>query len=121
MTTSPTNTRLDAARLYELRELAGADTALLRELVQTFIDDAAARVSLLSEAAARGDVATVGRLAHTLGGSSLGIGAGRLAAMCRTIETQAGAGALTDAPELLAELAAELAAVTRALRGAMTP
>jgi HPt (histidine-containing phosphotransfer) domain-containing protein len=77
---------LDPAVLDELRAATGDDDEFLRDLVATYVDEAAGHLDALGQAAAAVDAASIVRPAHTLKSSSASIGAMRLASICRDIE-----------------------------------
>ena len=78
---------LDPAVLDELRAATGDDDEFLRDLVATYVDEADGHLEALGQAAATADAAAIVRPAHTLKSSSASVGAMRLAAICRDIET----------------------------------
>ena len=106
------SSRLDPETLAGLRDL-GPDE--FRELVQLYLNEAAARVSGLQTMVERGDSQSLSRLAHSLMGSSLGFGANTLAGYCSEIE-QATARGAPDVEELVAEVTAEFDRVRAALK-----
>jgi PleD family two-component response regulator len=87
-----------------------------RRLIDQFIQEASARVLTLKEAARRADAPALKAVAHSLKGSSMIMGAARLAALCAQVEEQV---ALTPGaevtPALLTEIDEELARVQHAL------
>ncbi len=107
---------LNPSRLAELRSLAGDDhPRLVEELFSAFLEEAPGSLSALREAMDKRDPARVRTVAHSLKGASLGVGADRLADLCRSLEQEALAGALPPAGPTLAAFEAELAE----LRGLM--
>jgi histidine phosphotransfer protein HptB len=80
---------LDPDTLQELRGVLGADFPLL---VTTFVTDSESRLAAIRAALAAGDAPAVREAAHALKGSSLNIGAHRLAAACVAVEAFARAG-----------------------------
>jgi HPt (histidine-containing phosphotransfer) domain-containing protein len=88
---------IDAATFAELQESAGAD--FVKELVQTFLEEAPAMLSELRESLAAGQADAFRRAAHSLKSNSLTFGALALAALARELDP----------------LAAEYARVARAL------
>ncbi len=67
-----------------LREATGDE--FVRELVQTFLDDAPSLLVALRAAAAQGDAAAFRRAAHTIKSNSSTFGATALAAQARELE-----------------------------------
>jgi DNA-binding NarL/FixJ family response regulator len=87
-----------------------------RRLIDQFIREACARVRALQEAAVRADAGALNAGAHSLKGSSMIMGASRLAALCAQVEAQvavAPGGEVT--PALMAEIDQELVRVQHAL------
>jgi signal transduction histidine kinase/CheY-like chemotaxis protein len=107
---------LDPTAVTQVRAvLAGADAGML---VEVFVGQADERLAALHAARAAGDVDAFLRACHALRGSSATLGASRLAACARALETTARAGPLPSAPELAA-LTAEVAEAGTALRQAL--
>lgn len=102
---------IDAATFAELQESAGAD--FVKELVQTFLEEAPAMLSELREALAAGHADAFRRAAHSLKSNSLTFGALALAALARELEL----GGLDAArrPNALDPLMAEYDRAARAL------
>ena len=100
---------LDATAFAGVAELASGDEGLLRELVETFTSDAAERIAALREAAAVADADGLRTAAHTLAGSSSGLGASTLAELCRRLEMRASVLSAPEAVRLVAELETEFA------------
>ncbi len=105
---------LDPRVLDELRELLGAE---LDSVAALFLSDATARLKRLRAALETRDCKTFFEEGHTLKGSSANVGAVRLAAMCRELQRMGREEDLAGAPELVARVEWELAAVQKALRG----
>jgi len=90
---------VDIARLEALRQLIGDDE--FRRLADKFLGDLARRVDAMGRLSAAGDVAALGREAHTLRGTAGSYGletvatlAERLEAACATAEPERVAGGL---------------------------
>jgi HPt (histidine-containing phosphotransfer) domain-containing protein len=81
------------ATFAELQEAAGAD--FVKELVQTFFEEAPVMLAELREAHAKGDVDGFRRAAHSLKSNGLTFGAQNFAAMARDLELE-GLGASTS-------------------------
>jgi HPt (histidine-containing phosphotransfer) domain-containing protein len=102
---------IDAATFAELQDSAGAD--FVKELVQTFLEEAPAMLAELRQALAAGQADAFRRAAHSLKSNSLTFGALALAALARELEL----GGLDAArrPDALDPLLAEYDRVARAL------
>ncbi len=101
---------LDASALSPFREADAASGAdFTGELIDEFMREASSQVEQLRAAAARGDTAAVRATAHSLKGSSLTMGAHRLAALCDRIEAREG-----DASRLAVEIDREFVKVGEA-------
>ena len=105
---------IDAATFAELQESAGAD--FVKELVQTFLEEAPAMLAELREALAAGHADAFRRAAHSLKSNSLTFGAGALAALARDLELSAGPVVRRERPAALDVLAGEERRVRVALR-----
>lgn len=102
MTTEPT---LDPGGIERLLEITGGDVAFVDELIDTYLEDAAAQIEALSRAAASGDIAELVRPAHSLKSSSDNVGAVALTSLCRTLEAEARGGTVVDAATRVAAVA----------------
>jgi PAS domain S-box-containing protein len=112
---------LDHAALEALvSSLGGGEEArdAVRELVDTFLEDADTQMATLRGAVERGDADTARRAAHTLKSNGATFGAGPFAELCRKLEELGRAGDLDGAPELLARAEEEWARVREALAAA---
>jgi CheY-like chemotaxis protein len=108
---SPT---LDPAAIDAFREAGAPD--FTRRVIDQFIEEAGARVRALSDAAGRADAAAMRSNAHSLKGSSMIMGASRLAALCGQVEDQLATRPGGDAsPALMTEIGRELVRVQQAL------
>jgi CheY-like chemotaxis protein len=101
------------ARLSELQEEGEPD--ILRELIELFLTDVPPQLVALRKAMEAGDAHSVGRIAHTLKGSSGNMGATRMTAICSDLEDVGASGDLSAAPELLERLEEESRRVRMAL------
>lgn len=90
---------IDRDVLDELEQSVGDDRAFLRELVETYLDDAPRQIAALRSGIANGDVELTNRAAHTLKSTSASIGALGLSAMARELQTMT-AVETTDAADL---------------------
>jgi HPt (histidine-containing phosphotransfer) domain-containing protein len=86
---------LDVGVVDELRESTGGDDDFVRDLIATYIEEGAAMLDGMADAARGADAPAMVRPAHTLKSSSASIGALRLAAICRELEA-AGREGRTD-------------------------
>ena len=102
---------IDAATFAELQESAGAD--FVKELVQTFLEEAPGMLTELREALAAGHADAFRRAAHSLKSNSLTFGALALAALAR--EQELGGLDAARQSNALDPLTAEYARVARAL------
>jgi HPt (histidine-containing phosphotransfer) domain-containing protein len=87
-----TGSDLDAVWLIPeaLQQLVDCgDTDLVEELIAIFQSDTASRLQVLDQAVATGDCVTVRAEAHTIKGSSVQVGANRVAEACRQMEMEA--------------------------------
>jgi CheY-like chemotaxis protein/HPt (histidine-containing phosphotransfer) domain-containing protein len=106
---------LDTAALDRLREIAGGDAGFLQEMFETFLTDAPGMLAEMRQSLARGDAATLRRVAHSLKSNSADFGAQALSDLCRELEMMGKAGILDGVAEKLASAEAEWAQVRAAL------
>jgi CheY-like chemotaxis protein/HPt (histidine-containing phosphotransfer) domain-containing protein len=104
---------LDAAMVAELRELSGD---ALPELLELYLDDAAAQLLVIVGALERGDPAGAGAAAHRLKGASLSVGAALVSAVAAELETRATADDVSGAAALLSALERAVMNTDEALR-----
>lgn len=109
---------LDAGALDRLRELDPTGRGRVVDRVLQAFEGSARRLSpQLLEAAAAGDRATVGHVAHTLKSSSASIGAAHVSRLCAALEADVRDGTAVDlvarTRALASELDAALAAISR--------
>jgi PleD family two-component response regulator len=108
------NDSLDLTVIGAFRDAGSPD--FTRRLIDQFVAEAVGRVRTLQEAATRADVQELRAIAHSLKGSSMIMGATRLAALCAEVENQVAGtpgGAVTQA--LMVEVDRELVRVQQAL------
>jgi signal transduction histidine kinase/CheY-like chemotaxis protein/HPt (histidine-containing phosphotransfer) domain-containing protein len=110
--TPPADT-LDTTTLVDLEDIMGDE---LVTLVDAYLRDGDARMQKLREAAARGDSAEVGKLAHSLKSSSANLGAVPLSSRARMVEEAARRGTLVDPMDSVAALDRLYANAAAALR-----
>ena len=105
---------LNLAVIDGFRETGAPD--FTRRLISQFISEAGTQVRALQEAARRADAPKLKAIAHGLKGSSMIMGASRLAALCGQIEDQIVAVAVCEVPPaLMEEIDRELVHVQQAL------
>src|SRR4051794_22752740 len=102
---------IDAATFSELQATAGED--FVRELVDTFLEEAPPMLAGLRSALARGDADTFRRSAHSLKSNGNTFGALPFGAMARDLELR---GLAAARPEALDELEGEFARAAAALK-----
>jgi CheY-like chemotaxis protein/HPt (histidine-containing phosphotransfer) domain-containing protein len=96
---------IDPVVFGELRILDdAAEGGLLVELVEQFVRETQPLLVELREALEVGDVLTVGRIAHSIKGSSVQLGGRRLALSCGRLERKAAAGSLAEGQDDLLEV-----------------
>jgi signal transduction histidine kinase/CheY-like chemotaxis protein len=74
----------------------GGDLDLYQEILAIFAAEAPARIAAFEEAMSRGDREAMRRLAHSLRGSALAVGADRLAEAATRLEAASGPGASVE-------------------------
>ncbi|MGA9884987.1 MAG: response regulator [Candidatus Acidiferrales bacterium] len=84
------------------------DRELLDELVRLFIEGSPAAMREMRQALSERDAHALGRLAHTMKGSSGSLGANRVSEAALVLEMRARPGALENAGELIGALQSEL-------------
>ncbi|HXG45894.1 MAG TPA: response regulator [Gemmatimonadales bacterium] len=92
---------LDPTPLDQLRQL---DAGLAREICRIFLSETPLRLIELSRAVEDGQIADIQRVAHSLKGSCLMIGARDLGLRAEVLERQAAAGALHQAGEQMSRI-----------------
>jgi HPt (histidine-containing phosphotransfer) domain-containing protein len=105
---------LNLETLDSLKECADDDPRFLPELIAAYLSDAEARLAEMRKIHAAGDAVALGRMAHTLKGSSLNLGADGLAGLMQVLERDGKRGVLPPG-ERLGEGEAEFARVRTAL------
>jgi len=91
--------------------------SLFLELIDLFVEDAAAQLQSMQAALAAGDVKTLERAAHTLKSSSANIGAARMSGICFEIEKLGRAGSLDGVEGLIASTGEAYDEVRQVLSG----
>jgi HPt (histidine-containing phosphotransfer) domain-containing protein len=93
------------------------DTGLVEELVAIFQADTIARLKVLGRAVAAGDLDVVRAEAHSIKGSALQVGAGRVAELCKQMEIEARKPAPQELFSLLVRTEQRFDEVCRAMAG----
>ena len=109
-------TAIDPIAFAELQASAGAD--FVRELIDTFLEEAPPMLAELREGLAGARAEPFRRAAHSLKSNASTFGAATLAAMARDLELQGLAAATPAALAALAQQYAAAAAELKALRDA---
>jgi HPt (histidine-containing phosphotransfer) domain-containing protein len=107
---------IDPTSFAELQASAGAE--FVRELIDTFLEEAPPMLAELGEALAAGRAEPFRRAAHSLKSNASTFGAATLAAMARDLELQGLAAATPVALAALAQQYDAAAAELKALRDA---
>jgi CheY-like chemotaxis protein len=108
---------LDQAIIDELRLLgAAAEENVLADLVAQFVHDTQPLLVQLGDALEMGDTRAVGRIAHSIKGSSIQLGGRRVASSCRRLEQRATSGSLSDGHDDLHDIEVDYEELCRALR-----
>jgi len=84
------------------------DRSLLEELLRLFVDESQSTLRQIRDSWSAHDARAVGRLAHTLKGSSANVGATAVSEVAQTIERLARAGNLENAVRSIADLEREV-------------
>lgn len=118
---APEPLQLDAQALAKLRELdPDGRHGVVQRVLQTFESTLQRQTAELREARDRGDMAVMGRIAHTMKPSSAAVGALALSTLCADVERQVRngetAGLLPRVENLLSEAERALVAVRAMLR-----
>jgi len=79
----------------------GEFNLFVKDLIDTFIEDAPNQITMLKESHISGDTATLERTAHTLKSSGLTFGVDQFAALAAELEEKARMGDLNDATALI--------------------
>jgi hypothetical protein len=101
----------------ELRQLAeGGDGDLVREVLTVFHSDTAKRLAMMRAALTANDRTKLKGEAHAVKGSAAQVGAGRVAALCRKMESEASALSEGELDSLLADIETAFADVCRQMQ-----
>jgi CheY-like chemotaxis protein/HPt (histidine-containing phosphotransfer) domain-containing protein len=116
------STLLDATRTAQLRATLGhGDGSLLRKVVEGFLRAAHDRIGPLRTAIEEGDAPAVRRIAHTLRGSALNLGAVRITAVASALERMDATAGHIEAHALVDDLQTEIERVEPALLRLLQP
>ncbi|MBI3650209.1 MAG: Hpt domain-containing protein [Acidobacteria bacterium] len=107
---------IDQQALTDLWKDMDENEDIIRELIRIFLDDARQQMSNAHQSLATANPIELGRIAHTLKGSSLYYGAKKLAEICGLLETICRQGQLPQAASLIREIETEFEMVKEALR-----
>jgi HPt (histidine-containing phosphotransfer) domain-containing protein len=111
----PESDLLDPRMLDAIRQLDDGATGLLSQVVRIYIQSAPALLAKLRRGMDDGDHELVRQAAHSLKASSANLGAARLAALCKRVESDARARALGPDTPRAHEVEAEYHRVQAAL------
>jgi HPt (histidine-containing phosphotransfer) domain-containing protein len=109
---------IDTAVLDELEHSIGDDRQFLRDLVETYLDDAPMQLATMRDGISVGSVERVNRAAHTLKSNSASVGANGLSAMCRELETLTSPATTESADLMTPEVDTLIDAITAELERA---
>lgn len=106
---------LDAVDLAMLASLEGAQVEgepdIVVELMELYLEDASGKLAAMREDLGGNGGGSVGRLAHSLKGSSANLGARRVASLCDELERMSEGDASCDGGALVNRLEMELSCV----------
>jgi len=107
---------INPSALDAIRKLGGLRNAsLANQVIGAYLADTPPRFAQLRAAAEAGDAEALRQAAHALKSSSANVGAERLAALCKELETLGRGGGGDDVRPLVARAEAEVARVVGAL------
>jgi HPt (histidine-containing phosphotransfer) domain-containing protein len=106
---------IDPQVFQALYASTGQDPEFLRELMDTYFQDAPQLLADMRAALAAGNAADFRRAAHSLKSNSANFGARHLAALCKELEDKGKAGVLDGAGAKIELIQAEYAQVKAAL------
>ena len=102
------------AGLEELRKELSAE--FVQEVFEVFLKDTPARLEALRRGLAHGDTTVLGRVAHSIKGSSSALGAENMAALCGKLTRRAHKGQLDEAAVVVERLEAEFERVRSTMK-----
>ena len=94
--------------MRQLREMTCEDDDLMREILDTLIDDTSRQIPLIESAIRDRDATECRRLAHYSKGACANVGANATAAVLEKMERYAASGSVTECGLQLAKLASEV-------------
>ena len=97
----------------------GGDENLLNELIQIFLNEAPAQIAALRQAVASTDYEALERTAHTLKGELSYMGSSTASENAKHLELCGREHDFASASDLIAKLAAEISAISAAMRGGL--
>lgn len=112
---------IDASVMEHLKTELGGDPALVKDLVQTFLDESPQLIARMRDASSRGDAPLLMRAAHTLKSTSATFGALRLSDLSKDLETLGRTGRTDGASGRIEALGRAYAEVEAELRRWLTP
>lgn len=115
MSDSSTTATVNRARLESLVDEIG-DRDIVRQAVQSFLDELVERLQAIRTAISAGDPAVIRTAAHALGSPAAMLGATEVTRVCRTMESQNAEGDAVLVP-LMTELDSIAARTVAELRG----
>jgi len=89
-------------------ERVEGDRGLLEELLRLFFDECQGTLQQIRDSWSSGDIRALGRLAHTLKGSSANVGANGVSEAAFALECLARSGSMENAVQLIADLEREI-------------
>jgi HPt (histidine-containing phosphotransfer) domain-containing protein len=112
---------LDATLLSKLMDDLGGESAVMVELVETFLGEGPRIVAAMRESLDKADRRTLNRSAHSLKSTAATFGAMRLSQLCRSLEAETENGIPPGTGARVSEVEAEWAAVQRELAAWKAP
>jgi HPt (histidine-containing phosphotransfer) domain-containing protein len=97
---------LDRSMLDQIREMDDPEQSLLRDIIDTFLDDAPKRIAELRAGLTAGDLDRVHRAAHTIKGAASNLGLLGLVEAARVCCEDARTGQRDSLPRLIAAVEA---------------
>ena len=111
---------LDLMGLIELRGWhTQGEPDIISELASLFLRDTPRRLDEMLRALSAGEAEELGHLAHALKGSSLNLGARRMASLCTRLEAQGRGRLLEEAGQTVGELRREFSRVSALLESSL--
>lgn len=98
-----------------MRKLIGGDDDVLADIMMSFVEEADALCEQILSAAAKDDLAGLGRTAHAIKSSARDFGDIGLAELCAGVELASRQGAVIDPPAAARDIVAACRALQRAL------